>query len=388
MLLAPRILSDCKEGSNIQTLIKRFWKVAVPYWTSEDKVQARSRLAGVFALTLATTGISVGFNFLGRDFYNALASKDQEQFTKQLLYYLGAFAGGIPVSILLHSCRRQKWAPSAQQHTCNRYRTLKQGSKRTEAENGLQSSKDTLEDLPNRTANRSPDPRLEMREGKVDPKKTVAQEDSPTEGENLPKKFIDHRREGRQHLKRHKRMARNKLCEPKEKIGLSQEAIGCESHNLCRANPSRDASSFSWKFGNLGLLLAIVGSIIGHCARSNLVKMMGMKNVDDLFASLNFLISLGYGWPFGSRAVWRCIEYCSTITCLHCCTTTRTLGSSTSNPVHSWMIALEMVRMSGHVASIPTTEATLEFFAMLRDVMLLNFDVKCWNVLPSSFWLL
>lgn len=89
-----------KEGSNLQMLINRFWKVAIPYWTSEDKVQARLQLAGVFALTLATTGISVGFNFLGRDFYNALASKDQEQFTKQLLYYLGAFAGGIPVFVL------------------------------------------------------------------------------------------------------------------------------------------------------------------------------------------------------------------------------------------------------------------------------------------------
>ena len=34
----------------------------------------RWQLAAVFALTLGTTGISVGFNFLGRDFYNALAS--------------------------------------------------------------------------------------------------------------------------------------------------------------------------------------------------------------------------------------------------------------------------------------------------------------------------
>jgi len=49
--------------------------VAAPYWSSEDKVQARLRLAGLFALTLATTGISVVFNFLGRDFDNALASK-------------------------------------------------------------------------------------------------------------------------------------------------------------------------------------------------------------------------------------------------------------------------------------------------------------------------
>lgn len=49
--------------------------MAAPYWSSEDKVKALFWLGGVFALTLATTGISVGFNYLGRDFQNALASK-------------------------------------------------------------------------------------------------------------------------------------------------------------------------------------------------------------------------------------------------------------------------------------------------------------------------
>ncbi|CAJ1958285.1 unnamed protein product [Sphenostylis stenocarpa] len=88
------------ESPDLQTLFRRFWKVAAPYWTSDDKAQARLQLAGVFALTLATTGISVGFSFLGRDFFNALANKDQEQFTKQLLYYLGGFAGGIPFFVL------------------------------------------------------------------------------------------------------------------------------------------------------------------------------------------------------------------------------------------------------------------------------------------------
>ncbi|KAM3329205.1 hypothetical protein ACQJBY_026338 [Aegilops geniculata] len=89
-----------RRGQDLKTLARRFWKVAAPYWWSEDKAQARLQLAGVFALTLATTGISVGFNFLGRDFYNALADKDQEQFTKQLLYYLGGFAVGVPFFVL------------------------------------------------------------------------------------------------------------------------------------------------------------------------------------------------------------------------------------------------------------------------------------------------
>ncbi|XP_076892469.1 ABC transporter D family member 2, chloroplastic-like [Bidens hawaiensis] len=89
-----------RRGPDLPTLFGRFYKVAAPYWFSDDKVQARIQLASVFALTLGTTGISVGFNFLGRDFYNALANKDQEQFTTQLTYYLAAFAGGIPIFVI------------------------------------------------------------------------------------------------------------------------------------------------------------------------------------------------------------------------------------------------------------------------------------------------
>uniref|UniRef100_A0A7C9ALG3 Uncharacterized protein n=1 Tax=Opuntia streptacantha TaxID=393608 RepID=A0A7C9ALG3_OPUST len=71
---SPPLITDNRKSPDLETLLRRFWKVAKPYWSSEDKVQARWRLAAVFALTLGTTGISVAFNFLGRDFYNALAS--------------------------------------------------------------------------------------------------------------------------------------------------------------------------------------------------------------------------------------------------------------------------------------------------------------------------
>lgn len=98
--LQPNQDDSQRKVPDVETLARRFWKVAAPYWFSDDKVGARWRLAAVFALTLGTTGISVCFNFLGRDFYNALANKDQEQFTKQLLYYLFGFATGIPVFVL------------------------------------------------------------------------------------------------------------------------------------------------------------------------------------------------------------------------------------------------------------------------------------------------
>jgi ABC-type uncharacterized transport system fused permease/ATPase subunit len=52
------------------------------------------------ALTLGTTGVSVLFNFLGRDFFNALAEKDADRFARQLVAYLGGFAVGVPVYVL------------------------------------------------------------------------------------------------------------------------------------------------------------------------------------------------------------------------------------------------------------------------------------------------
>eukprot|EP00898_Chlorokybus_atmophyticus_P002600 jgi/Chlat1/3340/Chrsp23S03775 len=135
-LAAPAGSAPDRKGTDWRKLWPRFVEVAAPYWQSEDKASlsasylhtillsnktyvidthnsrvriqtlavdhaaAYARLAGVFGLTLATTGISVGFNFLGRDFYNALSSKNADLFTKELTLYLGAFIVGIPVFVV------------------------------------------------------------------------------------------------------------------------------------------------------------------------------------------------------------------------------------------------------------------------------------------------
>ncbi|CAI5959443.1 unnamed protein product [Closterium sp. NIES-64] len=89
-----------RQATQLGTLLKQFVRVAAPYWSSEDKGQARLRLAAVFVFALGCTGVSVLFNFLYRDFYNAIASKDgkdEEAFLRQLLWFLGATVGGVPV---------------------------------------------------------------------------------------------------------------------------------------------------------------------------------------------------------------------------------------------------------------------------------------------------
>ncbi|KAL4519069.1 hypothetical protein Ndes2526A_g00174 [Nannochloris sp. 'desiccata'] len=89
-----------KEGpsADLPVIFSRLTALATPYW--QESPDARWRLGGVLALTLATTGVSVLFSFLGRDFFNALSAKDQVKFTEMLFKWLGALLLGIPVFVL------------------------------------------------------------------------------------------------------------------------------------------------------------------------------------------------------------------------------------------------------------------------------------------------
>lgn len=95
--------SLAKEGpsADLGVIFARLQGLATPYWVKGDQAKsARLRLAGVLGLTLGTTGVSVLFNFLGRDFFNALSAKDQAKFTEMLFKWLGALCLGIPVFVL------------------------------------------------------------------------------------------------------------------------------------------------------------------------------------------------------------------------------------------------------------------------------------------------
>ncbi|EFJ13542.1 hypothetical protein SELMODRAFT_424412 [Selaginella moellendorffii] len=90
-----------KRTTDFQTLFRRFCKVAQPYWLdSKEGNQAILRLSSVFALTLASTGTSVAFSYLGRSFDNALTNKNREEFVKHLIYYLGLMVATLPVYVI------------------------------------------------------------------------------------------------------------------------------------------------------------------------------------------------------------------------------------------------------------------------------------------------
>ena len=60
------------------------WDLVKPYWSSEEKWQARGLLATVVVLALGMVYLDVLFNDWNRDFYNALENKDYAAFRAQL----------------------------------------------------------------------------------------------------------------------------------------------------------------------------------------------------------------------------------------------------------------------------------------------------------------
>ena len=67
---------------------KLFWNMAYPYF--EESKAGRWLFAGMIGLTLLNSGVSVGFSYIGKDFWNALSAKNTEEFYKVLMQYLGA----------------------------------------------------------------------------------------------------------------------------------------------------------------------------------------------------------------------------------------------------------------------------------------------------------
>ncbi|HEY8336857.1 MAG TPA: ABC transporter ATP-binding protein/permease [Tardiphaga sp.] len=72
---------------NIRSTLATVWRIAVPYFRSEDKWMARGLLAAVIVIELAVVGLNVLFNRWNNVFYNALQERNLDVFTYQLGYF-------------------------------------------------------------------------------------------------------------------------------------------------------------------------------------------------------------------------------------------------------------------------------------------------------------
>ena len=63
------------------------WRIASPYFRSEDRWAGRLLLAAVIAIELSIVGITVLLNAWNNNFYNALQDKNWDAFVYQLGYF-------------------------------------------------------------------------------------------------------------------------------------------------------------------------------------------------------------------------------------------------------------------------------------------------------------
>jgi ABC-type uncharacterized transport system fused permease/ATPase subunit len=83
-------------NKTVSQLVSLFWQMASPYY--QESKTGRWLFWGVIGLTLINSGVSVAFSYLGKDFWNALSSKDVEAFYGVLKQYVPALLVGAPVA--------------------------------------------------------------------------------------------------------------------------------------------------------------------------------------------------------------------------------------------------------------------------------------------------
>lgn len=72
------------------------WRLALPYFRSEEKWTARGLLFVIIAMNLTLVGMSVILSFWNREFFNSLQNKDWAAFTQLLFWYRRTPSGLMP----------------------------------------------------------------------------------------------------------------------------------------------------------------------------------------------------------------------------------------------------------------------------------------------------
>jgi putative ATP-binding cassette transporter len=70
--------------NNIRSTLATVWRIAAPYFRSEDKFAGRTLLAAVIAIELSLVGIDVLLNQWNNRFYNALQEKNWDGFVREI----------------------------------------------------------------------------------------------------------------------------------------------------------------------------------------------------------------------------------------------------------------------------------------------------------------
>jgi putative ATP-binding cassette transporter len=123
--------------NNIRSTLATVWRIAAPYFNSEDKWAGRGLLAAVITIELGLVGTSVLFNQWRNRFYNALQEKDWDGFVREMIVF--CVLATILVALQVYSLYLNQWLQirwrnwttkrylSQWLHNANHYRMQLQG---------------------------------------------------------------------------------------------------------------------------------------------------------------------------------------------------------------------------------------------------------------------
>ncbi|MFT4122069.1 ABC transporter ATP-binding protein/permease [Bradyrhizobium sp.] len=84
---------------NISATLATVWRIAIPYFRSEDKWAGRGLLAAVITIELALVAIDVLVNQWQNRFYSALQSRDLETFIREIWIFVGLASAFVALAV-------------------------------------------------------------------------------------------------------------------------------------------------------------------------------------------------------------------------------------------------------------------------------------------------
>src|SRR5207248_2925575 len=85
--------------SRLLTTLATIWRLARPYFFSEDRFAARLLFAAVIGIELSLVGLNVLINWWNARFYNALQDRNWDTFVYELLVFSGLATAYIVLAV-------------------------------------------------------------------------------------------------------------------------------------------------------------------------------------------------------------------------------------------------------------------------------------------------
>src|SRR4051794_29247305 len=82
-----------------RTILRDAWRIARPYWFSEERWFARGLLAALIVMMLAQVWVNLRINSWRNDFYNTLQTYDERGFFWQLAIFITIAMGSVLLSV-------------------------------------------------------------------------------------------------------------------------------------------------------------------------------------------------------------------------------------------------------------------------------------------------